>query len=75
MVAVLVMTVPLATVAFTRTTIVSVAGPPTGTLFFENTTAPVPPTDGFAVAVSSDDGASWTPLLTFRQVCGMRRCG
>jgi photosystem II stability/assembly factor-like uncharacterized protein len=31
--------------------------------------------DGFALAVSTDDGATFTPLLRFNQVRGARSCG
>jgi hypothetical protein len=31
--------------------------------------------DGFAVAVSSDDGVSWRPLLSFDHICGPLACG
>jgi MYXO-CTERM domain-containing protein len=31
--------------------------------------------DHFAVAMSSDDGAHWQPLLSFDHICGMLACG
>ncbi|HLL52810.1 MAG TPA: MYXO-CTERM sorting domain-containing protein, partial [Myxococcaceae bacterium] len=32
-------------------------------------------TDGYAVASSTDGGATWTPLLRFAGICGPLRCG
>ena len=31
--------------------------------------------DHFALAVSTDDGAHWQPLLTFEHICGIKQCG